>query len=95
MNDNKKNLVEAFSNLSLNDKRKELGRELAEATIVIHKLLMDVTNNTSQFDIDEFKNLYDGQLSENDYLTGFYEDFISYKELLSIYLDKIIDNYYE
>ena len=45
--------------------------------------------------MDEFNNLYDGTTSEDVYLSGLYEDFINFKELLSIYLDKVIADKYE
>lgn len=95
MSEEKTNLISAFSKLDVTDKRKELGRELSESTILIYKLLADITSDAIQPDIDNFNNLYDNKLSEDDYLTGLYEDFIDYQELLSIYLDKVLKDKYE
>lgn len=88
-------LVAAYTNLSISDKRKELGRELAETSVMIYKLLSDITGIENVPNMDEFNNLYDGTASEDVYLSGLYEDFINFKELLSIYLDKAIANKYE
>ena len=90
MMDEQKKLIDAYSQLDVSTKRKELGRELAEATVMIYKLLANVTGVNNVPNMDEFNNLYDGTISEDQYLTGFYEDFLNYRELLAIYLDKII-----
>ena len=95
MIEQREQLVAAYANLSVSDKRKELGRELAEASIMIYKLLSDITGVESMPNMDEFNNLYDGTTSEDVYLSGLYEDFINFKELLSIYLDKVIADKYE
>lgn len=90
MMDEQKKLIDAYSQLDISMKRKELGRELAEATVIIYKLLANVTGVNNVPNMDEFNNLYDGTISEDQYLTGFYEDFLNYRELLAIYLDKTI-----
>lgn len=90
MMDEQKKLIDAYSQLDVSTKRKELGRELAEATVMVYKLLSDVTGVNNVPNMDEFNNLYDGTISEDQYLTGFYEDFLNYRELLAIYLDKTI-----
>ncbi len=90
MMDEQKKLIDAYSQLDISMKRKELGRELAEATVMIYKLLANVTGVNNVPNMDEFNNLYDGTISEDQYLTGFYEDFLNYRELLAIYLDKTI-----
>ncbi len=90
MMDEQKKLIDAYSQLDVSTKRKELGRELAEATVMIYKLLANVTGVNNVPNMDEFNNLYDGTISEDQYLTGFYEDFLNYRELLAIYLDKTI-----
>ncbi len=95
MIEERKKLIEGFSNLDVSDKRKELGRELAESTVMVYKLLADITGINNIPNMDEFNNLYDGTTSEDEYLTGFYEDFINYKELLAIYLSKAISDKYE
>ncbi len=95
MIEEREKLVTAYTNLSISDKRKELGRELAEASVMIYNLLSDITDIASVPNMDEFNNLYDGTTSEDVYLSGLYEDFINFKELLSIYLDKVVANKYE
>lgn len=87
-------LIKSFSNLPISDKRKELGREISELTVVIYKLLADITNVNGIPDMDEFNNLYDSKISEDEYLTGLYEDLINYKELLGIYLSKALGDVY-
>lgn len=95
MTEEYKKLIDSFSNLDVSDKRKELGRELAEATVVVYKLLADITGVNHIPNMDEFNNLYDGTVSEDEYLTGFYEDFLNYKELLAIYLSKALADKYK
>ena len=95
MNNNKEELIKSFSQLTTSEKRKEFGKELSETAILIYKLLADITNNKNNIDINQFTNLFDGNITEDEYLTGLYEDFLNYKELLSIYLDKTIVEYYE
>lgn len=87
-------LIKSFSNLPISDKRKELGREISELTIIIYKLLADITNVNGSPNMDEFNNLYDSKISEDEYLTGLYEDLINYKELLGIYLSKALGDVY-
>ena len=88
---NIKKLVESYDELKLTDKRRELGREISEMTIVIQKILNEITTQevfTPEV-LKEFENLYDGTISEDKYLTGLYEDVLNFKELLGICLDKI------
>lgn len=86
-----KNVIDAYSNLELTDKRKELGREIAEMTIVIQTALNEITSQqffTPEV-LKEFDNLYDGIISEDQYLIGLYEDILNFKEILGICLEKI------
>ncbi len=88
-------LILSFKDLELSEKRREFGRELAEATVVIQKLLNDISEGEIPIDLDRFNNLYDGQSTEDEYLTGLYEDFLTFKELLAMYLSKTTEIYYE
>lgn len=90
-----KELIQSFSNLSLSEKRREFGRELSESYILIDKLLSDITNSKPLVEEDELDNLYDSNISEDEYLTGLYEDFINYKEILALYLSKVSEDKYE
>lgn len=94
MIETRKNLVDAYNKLDIADKRKELGKELTESSIMLYKLLTDITNINAIPNLDEFNNLYDSSMKESEYLTGFYEDFLNFKELLAIYLDKVISDKY-
>lgn len=84
------NIYEAYANLDVSDKRKELGREITELTIVVKKLLSDITIEFPIDSLEEFENLYDGNCSEDEYLTGLYEDVLNFKELLAMYLERVI-----
>ena len=90
-------LIKSYNELTINEKRRELGREIAELSIVIQKLLSDLSNEISldEKSIDQFNNLYDGNLSESEYLTGLYEDIVKFKEFLGIYLTKMVSENYK
>ena len=90
-------LISSYAELTVNEKRRELGREIAELSLVIKKLLNDLAGGLNiENSIEEFNNLFDGNLTESEYLTGLYEDIINLKELLGIYLSKTaLENYEE
>ena len=85
---NRDELFKSFATLDITSKRRELGRELSEVYILIYQYIKSMTMNTEEINLDEFLNLYDGNLTEDEYLNGYYEDFMNFKDLLSIYLDK-------
>lgn len=92
MNENnitKKDLIESYDKLTISDKRKELGREITEMSMIVQNILNNITSQKVFTDdnITEFYNLYNGTISEADYLTGLYEDIVNFKELFGIYLD--------
>ncbi len=89
-----KNLIEAYDELSLGDKRKELGKEIAEVTIVTQKLISDIVPNYQAKSTDEYTNLFDESVDENKYLTGLYQDVIEFKDILATYLEVVTDMYY-
>lgn len=86
-----KEVINSYDKLQISDKRKELGREISEMTIIIQKILNDITNQeifTSDI-LSEFDNLYNSKITESEYLTGLYEDVLNFKELLGMCLDKL------
>ena len=85
---NKNELITAFDNLSISEKRKEIGRELSETMLLIYEYVKQISNIEGEMNLDDFLNLYDSKLNEDQYLTFFYEDFLNFKELLAIYLSK-------
>lgn len=89
-----KNLIEAYDELSLGEKRKELGKEIAEVTIVTQKLISDIVPNYQAKTTDEYTNLFDESVDENKYLTGLYQDVIEFKDILATYLEVVTDMYY-
>lgn len=89
---NKQELFAAFNNLSVADKRKELGRELSETMLLIYQYIKEINQIDGEIDLNDFLNLYNGNLTEDEYLNGYYEDFINFKELLGIYINKLSDN---
>lgn len=91
-------VVTAYDELDVNDKRKELGIELTELTIVVKQLLNDISEQGPILNVnslEEYENLYNGLISEEEYLTGLYEDVLILKELLGIYFGKIAPAIYE
>lgn len=89
-----KKLIEAYNELSLGEKRKELGKEIAEVTIVTQKLISDIVPNYQAKTTDEYTNLFDESVDENKYLTGLYQDVIEFKDILATYLEVVTDMYY-
>lgn len=91
-------VITAYDDLEVGDKRKELGIELTELIIVIKKLLNDVSEEGPILNInslEEYENLYSATISESEYLTGMYEDLLILKELLGIYFGKIAPAIYD
>lgn len=92
MNEEKKlkeELMAEYKSLSISGKRKELGREIAEMSIIIQKMLTDINPNTKIKPIESYENLYDSKLSEAEYLDGLYKDVFETNNLLLDYLEKI------
>ncbi len=89
-----KNLIEAYDELDLGDKRKELGKEIAEATIVVQKLISEIVPNYQAKPTNEYINLFDESIDENKYLSGLYQDVIEFKDILASYLEIVTDMYY-
>ena len=90
----KKDLIESYNELSLGEKRKELGKEIAEVTIVTQKLIHDIVPNYTAKATDEYTNLFDENVEEEKYLTGLYQDIIEFKDILATYLEIVTDMYY-
>lgn len=88
-------LISAFSQLSLSDKRKAIGRELTETTMMFKTLLSNISEEAVPDNVDEYKNLFDSDLTEDEYLTGYYEDFLYFKNIMSAYLNAITIDKYE
>lgn len=90
-------VVNAYDDLDVSTKRKELGIEISELTIVVKQLLNDISEKGAIFNtnsLEEYENLYNGLISEGEYLTGLYEDVLIIKELLGVYFNKVVDAIY-
>ena len=89
-------LIASYDVLSITDKRRELGREIAELSIVIKELLSSQTGlQLNENILKNYENLYSKDLSESEYFTGLYEDVICLKEDLGLFLAKNIFDEYE
>ena len=95
MKEEKEKLIAEYSNLDLSDKRRELGREIAELHMVTQALITDIIPEYKEKTVDEFTNLFDDDTDENDYLTGLYQDIIELEEAVGSYYDIVTDIYYE
>lgn len=87
-------LLDAYNNLTLIQKRKELAEEFTELLGVINKLKEDI-GVLEKIDLNPLKKLYDTNISEDEYISSIYENMLNLKEELAEYLDKVIDLYYE
>jgi len=87
-------LIESFSNLPLESKRKEIGWEITELQLLINKLIIDIAPDYKVKTQEEYDNLFDSETSEDDYLTGLYEDIVEMKESFSTYMESVTSAYY-
>ena len=83
-------LKNEYNKLPLKEKRRELGKEITETMVVLKKLIndSDFAANLDYDNLDEYSNLYQSTTTEDEYLSGLYEDVLNLKELLAIYLSK-------
>lgn len=83
-------LKNEYNKLPLKEKRRELGKEITETMVVIKKLIndSDFAANLEYDNLDEYSNLYQSTTTEDEYLSGLYEDVLNLKEILAIYLSK-------
>lgn len=90
----KNDIIESFKGLSLEDKRKALGEDIVELSTLTRKLLSDIAGPVPPVTADEYINLFNPKLTEEEYLNGLYEDFFNFREILAMYLDRITEMYY-
>lgn len=83
-------LKNEYNKLPLKEKRRELGKEITETMVVLKKLIndSDFAANLEYDNLDEYSNLYQSTTTEDEYLSGLYEDVLNLKEILAIYLSK-------
>lgn len=82
----KEQLFEAFSKLSVNDKRNEINSEMGKVFEILKGLIQTTnipitTNNISNYDQSK-----DSDILESDYLNNIYKDFMSIRELIINYI---------
>ncbi len=90
-----KDLMEEYIKLSIPDKRKMLGRTIAEMTFMTEKLLKDLNNDYQVKPMEEYDNLFDGNTSEEEYLNGLYEDVLELQDVMGSYFTFSTSLYYE
>ena len=81
-----------YENLSLVDKRKKLGKEIAEMTYLTEDLIHDLSPSFEVKPIEEYDNLFDANLSEEKYLDGLYEDLLDLQEVMGLYFTTVTNN---
>lgn len=90
----KKELITSYNELEIGEKRKELGREIAEITLIIQRLISDFNKNYQLKSMEDFVNLFEETTNEGEYLTGLYQDVIELKDIIGEYLSLITNIYY-
>ena len=90
----RKELISSYDELDLGDKRKELGREIAELTLLTEKLIIDINPAFKPKEMSDYNNLFDTNISEEKYLTGLYEDLLEMKEDISLIYSAYIGSMY-
>lgn len=89
-----KELITAYKDLDIIDKKRELAEEFIEFLGIIKKLRDDMEID-EPINLSLVKKLYDTTSSEEEYLTAIYENVLNVKEELSVYLNNIVDLLYE
>ena len=88
-------LISSYRNLSLEEKRKELGWEITEMQLMLNTLITDLAPDYKVKTQEEYDNLFDSSTSEEEYLTGLYEDMIELKDTFGTYCEVVTSAYYE
>ena len=91
--DEKEELINGYNQLALGDKRRELGQEIAELSVVTGKLIADIVPDYKIKEAREFTNLFEEDTTENEYLTGLYQDVIELEEIIGTYYDIVTEMY--
>lgn len=78
-----------YENLSLPEKRKRLGKEIAEMTYIIEDMMHDINPELEVKPIEEYDNLFDASTSEEVYLNGLFEDLLDLQEVMGLYFETI------
>jgi len=81
----KNNLIIAFSNLDINDKRNSYNEELLR----IYELLKSSFNNIEndpRFQLHNYDSNYEHNLSEDEFLTNEYKNILMIREMIINYI---------
>ena len=90
-----RDLVEEYISKSLPEKRKELGKTIAEMTFMTEKLLHDLNTDYEVKPVQDYDNLFDSVTSEEEYLNGLYEDVLELQDVMGAYYTFATSLYYE
>ncbi len=90
-----KNLVEEYVLKPLPEKRRELGKTIAEMTFMTEKLLHDLNTDYEVKPVQDYDNLFDPATSEEEYLNGLYEDVLELQDVMGAYYTFATSLYYE
>ena len=88
-------LMTSFADLSLEEKRKEFGWEITEMQLMLDTLIKELAPDYQPKDQSEYDNLFDATTSEEEYLTGLYDDVMELKDTLATYCEVVTSAYYE
>ena len=88
-------MLNAYANLKISEKRRELADEFSELVLMIKKLQGDIGVVNDINSSEDLKKLFDGITDEDKYMMNLYINVLNLKDELGAYLDKIIDILYE
>ena len=80
-------VLQNYYALSIPEKREELYNEIYELTQVMNVLLKAKYDNIELPPIENLDNIKNGDIEEDLYLTGLYEDLVVFKEMFAYYFD--------
>ena len=94
MNENV-DIIQMYSGLEIQEKRKLLADELFELVSIIKKMKSDLNMPNEDSENEVLKELYNLDRTEEEYIVSLYKNVINMKDELADYLTVIMDSLYE
>ena len=94
MNENV-DIIQMYSGLEIQEKRKLLADELFELVSIIKKMKSDLNMPNEDLENEVLKELYNLDRTEEEYIVSLYKNVINMKDELADYLTVIMDSLYE
>ncbi len=80
-------ITKNYYSLDISDKRKEFYSEFYDLIAVMRTLLKNKYGNIDLPSFEDLNNLKNDESDEDMYMTGLYEDLLTFKEMFAYYFD--------